>query len=250
MRKIALILFVSLLGCAATPEKDTEGYRAAETNLQLGVGYLKQGRLDDALEKLKKALQEKDDFADVHTALGLVYERVGEDRKADYHYQRAIELMPTDGGVYNNYGVFLCKKKQFTESEAYFLKAINATRYQTPQTAYENAGACAKQIPDQEKAEIYMRKALSIDPKLPNALYVMATIMFEQKRFLSARAYLQRLEEASTHTAASLWLGVRTERELGAKDAEQHYAKLLQQNFPDSIEFKSLLDSSQQGMAK
>ena len=250
MKAIVLILIVLSVGCATTLDKDSDAYKSAETHLQLGVGYLKQGRLDDAMMNLQKALEAKSDFADVHTALAFVYERYAEVDKADYHYRRAIELSPKEGGVYNNYGVFLCKKNKFKDAETYFKKALDMPRYKTPQTVYENAGACAMQVPDLEQAEIYMRKALTIDPKLPNALYVMAEIMYKQKRFMSTRAYLQRLEDRAPLTAASLWLGILTERELNAKDAEQHYAKLLQENYPDSLEFKKLLESSQQGAVK
>ena len=62
----------------------------------------------------------------------------------------------------------------FVQADKYFAKAIETPRYKTPERALENAGACAKRIPDLEKAENYLRKALSINPKLPLALSEMA----------------------------------------------------------------------------
>ena len=53
---------------------------------------------------------------------------------------------------------------------------------------------------------------------------------------LSARAYLQRFLEVSKHTAASLWMGIRIERQLGDKDAIASYKLALRNNFPDSNE--------------
>ena len=73
----------------------------------------------------------------------------------------------------------------------------------------------------------------------------MAEITFAQKRFMSTRAYLERFEEVSMPTPESLWLGVRAERKLGNEHAAQRYAKLLQTQYPDSLQFKWLLDEEQ-----
>ena len=121
------------------------------------------------------------------------------------------------------------------------ISTVNTLRYKTPESALENAGVCAAQIPNAEKAEDYLRKALSINDKLPVALAEMADLMFKKQNYLSTRAYLQRFGEVSKPTARSLWLGIRTERKLGDKEAEARYAKLLQSQYPDSLEFKRWL---------
>ena len=243
-------VFVGLLylvACATQPVEETKEYRIADTNVRLAVGYMQQGRLDDALVKLKKALEAIPDYKDAHSAIALVYDHLGKYDLASEHYKKAIKLDPDNGLVYNNYGVFLCTQNRLKEAEEYFMLAVQKPRYATPERAYENAGACAKKIPDNEKAEIYLRKALTINPKLPLALYTMAQITYEQKRYMSTRAYLQRFEDVSEHTAESLWLGIEVERQLGNKEAEEHYSKLLQTRFPDSLELKKLLDTSRGG---
>ena len=113
----------------------------------------------------------------------------------------------------------------------------------------ENAGACAKQIPDLQLAETYLRQALKENPKLPTALLEMAEISFSKNKDLSVRAYLQRYEEVAQHTAQSLWLGIQSERRLGNQQAVSRYAKLLQTQFPDSSEFKRLLQENEQQRA-
>jgi len=240
-----LIVLVLLNACASTgSDKDDKQFRIADTNMRLGVGYMRQGRYEDALEKLLKALDAKRDYADVHTALAMVYEQLFEYEKAGYHYREAIDLEPENGGHYNNYGVYLCRQGEYKKADKYFIKAIETPRYKTPERAMENAGACAKQIPDLEKAEIYLRKALSIDPKLPLALSEMADLMFQKQNYMSTRAYLQRFGEVSKYTPQSLWLGIQTERKLGDDQAEARYAKLLQSQYPDSLEFKRWLEET------
>ncbi|MCG6968383.1 MAG: type IV pilus biogenesis/stability protein PilW [Gammaproteobacteria bacterium] len=239
------IIFVLLNGCASTGmDKDDKNFKAADTNLQLGIGYMRQGRYEDALEKLQKAVEAKRDYADVHSALALVYERLLEYDKAGHHYREAIDLAPHDGGNYNNYGVFLCRQGEYKKADKYFAKAIETPRYKTPERAMENAGACAKQIPDLEKAEQYLRSALSINPKLPLALSEMADVMYQKENYMSTRAYLQRFGEVSKYTPKSLWLGIQTERKLGDDKAEARYAKLLQTQYPDSLEFKRWLEET------
>jgi type IV pilus assembly protein PilF len=245
VNKVILLLLFLLYSCAGTVnEKDDQNFKIAQTNLRLGMGYLQQGRLEDALEKLKRVVAAKPEFPEVYSVLAFVYERMEENGLAEQNYLEAIELKPDDGGAHNNYGVFLCKVGRLSEADSHFNKALNSHRYKTPEIVLENAGTCAQQEPDIERAEIYMRKALSINPELPNALYVMAEIMFERDRYLSARAYLQRYEGVSKHSAQSLWLGIKAERKLGDRDAETRYAKLLQSSYPDSLEFKKLIESS------
>lgn len=246
MYKLSLLLLVSLYSCAGTFGNSTDqNFKIAQTNLRLGMGYLKQGRLDDALEKLKKAVAAEPEYPEVHTVLAFVYERLDESELAEQNYLEAIDLLkPRDGEAHNNYGVFLCKLGRLSEADEQYNLALNSRRYKTPEIVLENAGTCAQQVPDFERAEIYMRKALSINPALPNALYVMAEIMFERDRYLSTRAYLQRYEDVLPHTAQSLWLGIKAERKLGDRDAVTRYAKLLQSSYPDSLEFKKLLESS------
>lgn len=239
---LVLILLLFLPACAGT-FSGNNAQEAADINTRLGMGYLQQGRVDEAIEKLKKAINADSDYADAHSTIALAYVQTGQYDLAEKHYVKAIDLKPEDGNGYNNYGVFLCQRNRLQEADEYFMKAINTPRYHTPERAYENAGACARRIPDLDKAENYLRLALSRNPKLPNALYEMAEISYAQKQLMSTRAYLQRFAEVSKHSPQSLWLGVRAERELGDSEAAAQYAKLLQRQYPDSMQFKWLLES-------
>ena len=47
----------------------------------------------------------------------LVYDRLGEDKKADEHYAAALRLKPDDPDMLNNYGVYLCRKDKPNEGK-------------------------------------------------------------------------------------------------------------------------------------
>ena len=243
------VLLLSLLqGCSAIEsirESDEKDHRIAKTHVDLGVGYLKQGKYDIALEKLQKAVEAEPGYAPGQAAIAIAYEQLEKYDEANDHYREAISLNPEDGNAYNNYGAFLCKRERYKEAEENFLKAIATPRFATPELAYENAGVCERKSPqpDTKKAEEYLQNALQKNPRLPLALLNMAFIRVEQENFLSARGFLQRYESVSRHSPESLWLGIQIERKLKNKDAVQDYAKQLQTDFPKSEQFKLLLNS-------
>ena len=71
----------------------------------------------------------------------------------------------------------------------------------------------------------------------------MAEISFEQKNYISARAFLQRFNESSQPTPKSLWLRIRTERILGDRDAVASSAMLLKGKYPAAEETQLYLES-------
>ena len=53
----------------------------------------------------------------------------------------------------------------------------------------------------------------------------------------------ERYLELADHTAKTLWLGIRVERDLGDRNTASSYAMLLKANYPDSRETRLLLES-------
>jgi type IV pilus assembly protein PilF len=237
-----------LFACVSVQEQqraEKTKFQIADTNVRLGLGYLKQGRTEAALEKLKKAIAAMPEYAEAHSSIALVYEALREPDKASEHYQQAVSLKPEDGKILNNYAVFLCGQGKPKEAEPYFLKAIKTRSYRTPAQAYENLGVCVMQIPDLEKAETYLRKALQINPRLPGALLQMAVLSFDKKRMLSARAYLERYQAVAPMGPDALWLGIQVERKMGDRAAAGRYETQLRSKYPDSNEMRMLLEEEE-----
>lgn len=249
LRMLLLVMLgVTLIACATVKEQqreDSKSLEIADTNVRLGLGYLQQGRAEAALEKLQKALAALPDHAEAHSVIALIYTELEDTEKAEMHYRRALEISPKDGSMHNNYAVFLCQTGRPAEAEPYFLKAIQSRNYRTPAQALENLGLCALQIPDPDKAETYLRKALQIDPRLPSALLKMARLSVEKGNFLSGRAYLARYQAVSPLNAEGLWLGIQVEKALGDEARVRDYENRLRRHFPDSQELRLLLDAQQ-----
>jgi type IV pilus assembly protein PilF len=242
---LVLALSVILLACANVQEKEREDkakFRIADTNVRLGLGYLKQGREEAALEKFKKAIAAMPEYAEAQSSIALAYVRLEMPEKAAEHYQRAVDLKPDDGSIQNNYAIFLCSQGKYEKAKQHFLTAIKSRKYRTPAEALENLGVCMLQANKLKEAETYLRKALKINPRLPGALLQMAKVSVERERWMSGRAYLQRYREVAPLGPAGLWLGIQVETKLGGDNASHEYKALLRQKYADSNEMRLLLD--------
>jgi type IV pilus assembly protein PilF len=233
---LAALVVLSLGGCAGrqTTDEPSESQKAAEFNTSLGLEYMNRGQYEIALGKLKKAVREDPDYAPAHTVMAVLYERIGEDELAGRHYRAAYEADPGDGDVNNNYGQYLCKTGNADKAVEHFMKALDDPFYSSPPVALTNAGTCRMGEGVLAEAEDYLRSALQLEPDFPDALIAMAGLKFEEQKYLSARAFLQRFEVAAAHGAASLLLGFRIESALGDEEAAGKYRRYLETNFPGS----------------
>lgn len=242
MKLASYVLMILLLNAcgASVKTKQNAAQNAATNNMQLGIAYMRRGQNEMALEALQKALNINPNYAEVHNAIAVLYERLGKNDKAKQHYQTSLEIKPNYYDAHNNYGQFLCKNDEFAQANIHFLKAVENPMYKTPEIAYTNAGICAVRYKKLADAETYIRKALQSNSKFPRALFQMASISFDQQRYKQARTYLQRYSNAAKQTSKTLWLGFHIERKLNNKEAQVQYARLLRNQFPDSLETQKL----------
>ncbi len=234
---------VAVGGCATTPldsEEQSRFERVAELNLQLGVGYIQSGRLDVAQEKLRKAIQFDDDYAEAHNALGVLYEETEDISLARQHYERALEIDPEYALARVNYGRFLCNHGNPERGEAQFLVALHSERLDQAWMAYTGAGVCARLAGDFQRAEGYFRQALAINPNLPDALWELATLHHQLGQNTLAQENLNRYHRLVGTNAASLWLALNIEDGLGNRQQRQVLADQLKTRFPNSPEAQRL----------
>lgn len=241
LRVLPTLLLVA--ACASSPagsEGEDQARRAAETNTQLGRQYMQRGDFEIALDKLKRAVAYDKTYAPAHTVLAFLYENIGDDEMAEKEYREAVRYDPDDGGVNNNFGAFLCSDNRWADAEPYFERALNDPFYDTPEVALSNAGLCALNAGDLDKADKYLRQSIEYDANLSASLLALAQLSYRQGKDLNARAFLQRYEGVASHTEESLELGYRVEKELGDENAADRYRRQLVQQFPNSSAARSL----------
>lgn len=251
-RLFALAFAFALGGCATggggadMPKTSASDKRdeAARVHVELGQRYLQQGKLEVAMEKLQKALQINPNYADAHTVIALLYERIGDPKNAEDHYRRAVELQPKAGAANNNYGQILCSAGKLDEADKYFQRAVADPFYKYADVALANAGVCLLKARRVDQAEADFRRAVELNPNSSLALYHLASALYQKSDFFKARAFIQRFEALGQDSAEALLLGHNIEQKLGNNDAAKEYARRLRQQFPDSSEAQQLESSN------
>jgi len=251
-RLFFLLLCWPLVGCINSDllsaiDQEAQKEHLAELHTQIAIAYMEKGDYELAQERLDRVLAIRPDYPNAYNALGSLYQRLSQSGKAERHYRRAISLNPSYSEAYNNLGVLLCATNRQAEADGYFLKAIANPDYREPAIAMSNAGDCAYAAGDLQKAEAYLRRALSLDMKLPGPLLTMAALSLSKGDGPVAREYLQRYSDVASHSPRSLWLGIRIERRLNNPDAVSSYALLLKTYYPDSREARLLRKSEIHG---
>jgi len=222
---------------------DAHNPKAANINLQLGIGYLQQGDIDRAKQKLLLAEKQDPSSPLVWDSLAYFYSKTGDVNKADQFYRKAISLAPSNGKTLNNYGTFLCGQGQYQKAIQYFNAAVKDPSYVTTGQAYENAGLCAEQIPDRQRAKTLFTKALQNDPTLPTANLEMANISFDEKQYSQAMLYMARYKANAKPNAESLWLDIRLANMAGDQNTVASDVLLLKEKYPLSKEYKQFTQS-------
>ncbi len=237
---ITFAFCTGLIGCATESKqpKNLELPQAspADVYINLGVKYMELGKLDVALGKLNKALQIDPKNSEAHNAVAVLYEELKQTDLARAHFKKAVQLRPNNSRAQNNYGRFLCAHKNYAAAERHFKKAYEAPLNQRPWIALTNAGTCALLAGRVKQAEEFLRKALNLNPRFAPALREMVKVSFEQRNYLSTRAFLHRYESVSKHTPDTLWIGIQTEQMLGDQEQAAQYKQMLGQKFPTSQE--------------
>lgn len=241
---LTCLLLLMLGGCATTQSgTQSEEQKAASINTKLGLAYMRQGRMEQAMVRLNRAVQQDPRSSEAHSVLAVLHHRLGQHDDARRHYRRSVALAPDDSAILNNYGQFLCETGAIDEAEKYLKRAAANPLYQSPEVPLSNAGVCLMRAGRNDEAEKYFLEALRSNSNFARALYSMAELRHRADQSLSARGFYQRYLAQAPQTAESLWLGIQIERALGDKDAVGSYSLQLKGRFPDSEETRRLLES-------
>lgn len=232
---LALGLLLSACASDGVPRAavDSEAKDAAALQVKLGRGYMEQGDLETAFERLQRALQLDPRSVDANTMLGVLHERIRRPAKAEAYYRQAVRLAPENGEANNNLGAFLCGSGRYAEADGFFVRALDDPFYRSSRTALANAGVCALKAGNDAKAENYFRQVLELQPTNATALYEMARLNYRNNDALRARAFLQRLESSAPDDPSVLDLGQRIEARFGDPAAARRYAQRLRTEYPD-----------------
>lgn len=239
VRIAALVFVFASASCGLLPAEGPKG-DPGDVYMQLGIRYLDLDRLELAKQNLQKAIEKEPGNARAYSALAVLNEKINHIDEARRHYETAWSLEPDDISIQNNYGKFLCERREFDRGLALLKQATGNLLNDRPWIGYTNAARCHLGMGQRTEAVSLLNQALDVNPSYPAALFEMQKISFQMSDYKAAKDYLQRYLAEGKHTAETLWIAYQTEQALGNFALANEYRALLLEKFPLSNEAKQV----------
>ncbi|MFM4647854.1 type IV pilus biogenesis/stability protein PilW [Aeromonas bivalvium] len=214
---------------------------AAQTRLDLGIQYLRQGNAEQAKFNLDKALQYDPGNPQIQIGFAYFFQQVQDFKAAEASYRKALAMDPTNADAMNNYGAFLCNRGRFDEADQAFNQAIAQPDYVKIADTYENAALCALQDNRKDKASEYYHLALGYNPRDPGLLLDLAELSMKDDKLTDAQDYLVRYAAVAEENEQSLWLRLRLAQSMDKPALLHQFGTELVQRFPSSPQAKRYL---------
>ena len=141
----------------------------------LGMAFMSEGKVTDAIGEYLKALAIEPAYTLVHFNLGVAYGQNGDWDKAIEQYQKAVELQPDYLPARNNLGDALLRTGQTGKA----IEQLQEAFKQSPKSALvcNNLGFIFLRIGQPGKAVEQFQKTLVIDPNDLDACHYLARIL-------------------------------------------------------------------------
>lgn len=130
------------------------------------------GRLEEAIDLYKESIDVYP-TAEAHTFLGWTYSFQGRLDDAIEECKRAIEIDPEFGNPYNDIGAYLIEQELYEQAIPWLKKAIQAKRYESYHFAHYNLGRVYAAQGMMKWAEDEFNKALVLAPDYELAIVAL-----------------------------------------------------------------------------
>lgn len=238
IRCAVVLLSITLSACSWFSNTSSE--KPSDIYLQLGIRYMDLNKLELAKENLQKALAKEPNNARAHSALAVLYEKINHFDEAKQHYEAGLNLASDDIGIQNNYGKFLCDRRQFEKGLVLLRQASSNLLNDRQWMALTNAARCHLGMGQRPQAVTLLKQALDMNGQYSAALLEMQKISYQMGDYKAAEDYLQRYLGEANHTPETLWIGIQTEQALGNLSLANEYRTLLLEKFSSSNEAKQV----------
>jgi type IV pilus assembly protein PilF len=163
---VLLLAIVSFLACGRRAPQTAPGQLqpgSAEYLANEGIGYLNNGRLELAAERLTAALKKNPQLAQALNAMALVHVYRREFPKAIEMLNRLLQVNPKFLDAFNLLGAVYTEQGDYEQAKENLLIAANAEEYQTPENAYANLAMLEIKFAKYDSALRYAEKGLLLN---------------------------------------------------------------------------------------
>ncbi|MFN8300530.1 MAG: tetratricopeptide repeat protein [Chitinophagales bacterium] len=189
----------------------TPSYEARKLYLEAYMLYYKMtsyknqyttDNLNLTISKLQKAVNLEENASYAYYLLGEVYSYCGRDDSSRQSYEKYLKLNPRDGFAIVNIANLLRRSNKIAEADS-MIQAALLVGSNSMDLFYDHVGDHYYGWDDYEKAKLYYKKALDINPQLTGAWLNMGVIAKIQKDYkTAANAYKKVLSFDSTYAWA------------------------------------------------
>jgi len=195
----------------------------------VAITYGRKGMYNQAIVKLKKALEINPNDPAAHSNLGVVYGDKGMLDEAIVEHEKAIEANPNYAEAHGNLGIAYAEKGMLDEAITELRKTVELGPSDVK--AHYNLGVVYGEKGMLDQAIVELRKTLDIDPNYPEAHYMLGLAYDHKGMYGESIAELTAALEANpNHAEAHFSLGVAYDREGMLDKALAEYKKAIEAN--------------------
>jgi tetratricopeptide (TPR) repeat protein len=195
------------------------------TNLQTGADHIQNGRYQEAIDPLKKALASKPDASRemaAHYFLGLAYTGLSRNEEAIESYLQVIKIKPDFTNAYIGLGKVYFNLQKFEEAADTYKKVIGLDPNYAP--GHFSLGAAYIGLNRPKEAIEPLKKALSLQPNLNEARYYLGIALARSGDKEAARKEQETLKSADKKLADGLLAEIENADKGGASVASDENA--------------------------
>jgi len=190
----------------------TKNPQAWMAHSNLGLAFLKEGRLDEAERAFERALTIRPELIEPRLNLALSYQRAGATQRALAIYRDGLEIDPDHASLLNNLGNLYLTLGRGDEAVAAYTRAVASNPRHA--IAHHNLGQAERRLGRPRKAIAHLEDALRIDEHYANAWNEIGLAHQELGQPIEARSAFERAVEVdASYGGAHVNLGKLAESE-------------------------------------
>jgi tetratricopeptide (TPR) repeat protein len=206
----------------------------AQRLIDEGFRFFLSGKVENAAESFRLALQFEPDSADLHHNLAAALAAGNRLDEAVRHFRRSLELRPNSADTLRNYALALSKCGRPEESEAAYRRSIELNP--ACHLARCELGALLRLRRRAEEAVVELRESLRLRPDYAESARQLGMTLLDLKRYAEAKEALEAAIALHSQSAElHACLGNVFEQEGKSEAAEKAYRKSLELH-PDSVD--------------
>jgi tetratricopeptide (TPR) repeat protein len=146
----------------------------AEAYNNRGVAHIESGNPYDALLDYQEALNLNPDYHECRLNRAFAYEKIAQYRLALSELEKVMKIYPDSGFLHFYKGIVLTKSRDFTGAQTCFIRSIRQDGENVE--VLVNLGTLKLFLGQLDSAELYVQKALLLNPREANAFNTLSQV--------------------------------------------------------------------------